>query len=313
MSSGGADSDPVAPPRRAAEICAIVVAYHPGPEVPGHLAAIQKQVAHLIVVDNEASVASHALLAPFASQPAVEILSNPDNRGIATALNQGVARAAAAGFEWVATFDQDSLVPDGYFAGLLAAWAGHPGRERVAILAPLYRDRHLGFVFSPGGPVTAAAPPVQPVSVTATSGNLVSVAALRAVGGFREDFFIDCVDFEFCLRCRRAGWSVLEVRSVLLEHAAGRWQQRPWLWKNPRFNDYDATRRYYQARNRLIVYARLGSVDPRWTLRDAWGYACDGAKLLLFCTGRRKKLSAMLTGGWHAVTGRRGRWQPATG
>lgn len=291
-------------------ICAVVVTYRPGPDVSANLAAILHQVRRLVIVDNETTAASQARLAAFAGYPAVELIYNPENRGIATALNQGVKRALAGGFAWIATFDQDSLVSEGYFAGLLAAHAAYPDRDRVAVLAPLYRDRHLGFVFSPGGPLRSGAPDIAPVSVTATSGNLVSAAALRTVGGFREDFFIDCVDFEFCLRCRKAGWRILEVRRVMLEHAAGRWQQRRWLWKTPRFNDYDALRRYYQARNRVILYARLAGVDPGWVLRDAWGYGCDGAKLLLFCENRGQKLCAMFTGLWHALTGRRGRWQP---
>ncbi|MDB6115686.1 MAG: glycosyl transferase family 2 [Lacunisphaera sp.] len=296
---------------RVAGVCAVFITYHPGPEVIANLRAVRPQVRRMIVVDNESSAASRAFLSgAFAGDAAVELLFNAENRGIATALNQGIARAVAAGHDWIATFDQDSTAPDGYIAGLLAGGTDYPGTRRIAILAPLYRDRHLGMVFSPGGPLPAGSRDTVPVSVTATSGNLVAAAAWREVGGFREDLFIDCVDFEFCLRCRRAGWLVLEVRTVLLEHAAGRWQQRRWLWKNPRFNDYPAVRRYYQARNRLIVLVRYLGFDPRWVLRDAWGYGCDFLKLLLFCGERGPKLRATATGFWDALTGRRGPWRP---
>lgn len=295
-----ADHPPASP--RQPRVCAVVVAYHPGPEVPAHLAALASQVERLIVVDNAATPGSRTLLTAAA---AVDYLANTDNRGIAAALNQGVARALAAGCDWVATFDQDSLVPPGYIAGLLAARERAPDAGSVAVLAPLYRDRNLGFLFSPAVPLDGGRGDV-PVSVTATSGNLVSAAALRAVGGFRADYFIDCVDFEFCLRCRRAGWRVLEVRSVVLEHAAGRWQQRRWLWRRPRFNDYPADRRYYQARNRVELYRDYAGFDPRWIARDAWGYACDFLKLLLFCTDRGPKFWAVLAGFRDGLDGRMG-------
>lgn len=310
MSPRDAATGPAAEPAAGDRVCAIVVTYHPGAEVPGHVDAILRQAARVIVVDNEATAESRARLAIFAGNPAVELVHNPENLGVATALNQGVQRALAAGYEWIATFDQDSVVPEEFFSRLLAAHAAYPGRERVAVLAPLYRDRHLGFIYSSAGPVKEAISGDVPVPLTAASGNLVAAAAFRAVGGFRDDFFIDCVDFEFCLRCRRAGWLVLEVRRVILDHALGRYQQFRWLWRNPRINDYDATRRYYQTRNRLILYARQGAVDPAWALRDAWFYSRDLLKLLLFCEDRPAKARAVLTGCWHAVTGRRGRWQP---
>jgi rhamnosyltransferase len=251
------------------------------------------------------------LLAAFEGNPAVERIFNVENAGIATALNQGAERAWAAGFPWIATFDQDSKIPESYMAGLLAAHAAYPNRDRVAVLAPLYRDRNMGFVYSASGPVTAESVASVPVSVAAASGNLVAAAAWHAVGGFRGDLFIDCVDFEFCLRCRQKGWLVLEVRAVRLDHAQGRWQERRLLWKNPRVNDYDAVRRYYQMRNRLIVFVRFVAFDPRWVLRDAWGYGCDCIKLVLFGRERGAKLRALAMGFWHACTGRRGRWRHA--
>ncbi|ACB73578.1 glycosyltransferase family 2 protein [Opitutus terrae] len=302
------------PPSADSRVCAVVVTYHPGPEVPANVEAILRQVDRVIVVDNEASGASRERLAPLRDDPAVEWIENKENLGIASAFNQGVARALADGFDWVATFDQDSLVPETYIADLLAAYDRHPDRERVAVVAPLYRDRYLGFVYSPArGPVPESEDgeaPV-PVPVTASSGNLVSVAALRALGGFREDFFMACVDFEFCLRCRRAGWLVLEICGVVLSHAMGKYQQRRWLGLKPRINDYDAARRYYQARNLLILYANYLSFDPWWVIRDASRYGRDFIKLMLFCENRREKLGAVLLGGWHAVTGRRGRWPRA--
>ena len=313
MTTNGPDEKATGPQSAGNRVCAIVVTYHPGPEVPAHIEAILGQVSRVVVVDNEATAESRERLSAFGNHPSVELIENLENLGIATALNQGTARALAGGFDWIATFDQDSGVPEGYFAELLAAHASYPERDRIAVLAPLYRDRHLGFVYSPAGSVRHNLTGNVPVSVTAASGNLVSPAALRTVGGFRDDFFIAYVDFEFCLRCRRAGWLVLEVRRVILDHAMGEYQQRRWLGRNVRINDYSIARRYYQARNLLILYACLGSVDLRWALRDAWFYSHDVIKVLLFGENRWEKVCAMATGYWHAVTGRRGRWQPTPG
>lgn len=288
-------------------VVAVIVTYRPGQDVVANIGAIARQVERVVVVDNEASDHSRALLSAVAGDTKIEVIENRENLGIAAALNQGVDRLASWGAEWIATFDQDSRVPDGFVAGLLKGWEAFGERERVALVVPVYRDRGMGFVYSASGPLEGAER-LQTVNVAAASGNLVSARALKVVGGFREDYFIDCVDFEFCLRCRKYGWLVLEVRDVMLDHAQGRWHERRFLWKRPRVNDYGAARRYYQARNRLLMYAEFASFDPRWTARDAFGYLCDFAKLVLFCEDRPAKLRAAALGWWHAVSGRRGRW-----
>jgi rhamnosyltransferase len=299
-------SKPAAAPPRT---CAIVVTYRPGRDVWDNLQALRVQVDRLVIVDNASDAASAGLLAGFAGDPGVEVVANGENRGIATALNQGARRARAEGFEWIATFDQDSRVPPGYFATLFAAWRSAPQRARIAVLASAYRDRGLGVVSSPSEPMSPDDTRNVFVPVTATSGNVVWLPALDAVGGFAEEYFIDLVDFEFCLRLRARGWRVLEVRSVRLDHAQGAWERRRFLWRRPAMNDYGEMRRYYQARNRLALYGRHGAANFEWCAHDARGYAWDCAKLLLFGTRRRAKLAAMARG---AVDGLFRRMGPRT-
>src|SRR5436853_244951 len=155
------------------EIGAIVVTYHPDESVLENISALLGQVELLIIVDNAATAASRELLGRIHPRRETEIIFNAENRGIATALNQGVDR-------------------------------------------------------------------------------------------------------------RRAGWLILEARGVVLDHAQGRWERRRLWGRRPRVNDYDAVRRYYQTRNRLVLYRELGGYDLRWTLDDAQGYGWDFLKLLLF-------------------------------
>lgn len=287
-------------------MCGVVVTYHPDEAMVDNLRALLGQVDRVVIVDNAASAASRGRLAEFATNARVELVFNASNLGIATALNQGAQRARALGFEWLATFDQDSRIPPDYFARLFAAWRSAPGRARIAVLAPAYRDRGLGTVSSPSEPMSPDDTRNVFVPVTATSGNVVRLDALAAVGGFADRYFIDLVDFEVCLRLRRAGWRVLEVRGVRLDHAQGAWHRRRLLWRRPAMNDYGELRRYYQARNRLALYRRYGSDNLEWCVHDARGYFWDCVKLLLLGTRRRAKLAAMARGVVDGLLGRMG-------
>jgi rhamnosyltransferase len=287
-------------------VCALVVTYHPWAEVVANIEAIRTQVDRVVVIDNGSGPAGLALLAPLAARPGIELILNPDNRGIAAALNQGVERALAGDFDWIATFDQDSTVPPGFFSGLLRAWAEFPDRQRVAVMAPLCRDGKTGTLYSPAGAFGGDARGTVPVNMAATSGNLIPARVLRELGGYRTDFFIDCVDHEFCLRARRLGWLVVEARDVVMNHHQGHWQRRRLFTGDVGLNDYPPQRRYYQARNRLIVYARYLVFDPRWLAHDARDYAREFVKLLLVGEHRWVKLCAIGEAVWDALLGRMG-------
>ena len=287
-------------------VTAIVVTYHPGPEVPAHLAAIKRQAERVIVVDNSLTESSREQVRGWASGLGLELVQNGANLGVAAALNQGVELAFRAGPRWIASFDQDSAIPEGYFVSLLEAFGTEPDKGRVAVLAPRYRAQGACVVYSADGGKQGQAGTLRRMSVASTSGMLVSASALNAVGGFDDELFIDGVDHEFCLRCRRRGWLVLEASSVLLLHEQGKQETRLFLGRGITINDYPAERRYYQARNRLILYLHYLGFDPRWVGHDAGEGLRELIKFILVGEERLVKLGAILCGVWHALYGRRG-------
>ena len=292
------------------QIHAVVVTYFPDDAVVANLRALQPQVDRLVIVDNTGPHGSRSRLDAFRGVRDLTVILNDENRGLAAALNQGLAVALDEGADWIATFDQDSRAPDGYCRDLLAGLAACPEPTRIGMLAPIYQDHGLGFRYSPAVSLEGDARRVAPVTVAITSGNLLRADAVRAVGGFRDDFIIDCVDFEYCLRLRRGGWMIYEIRDVVLDHAQGNYTKRMLLGRSLSVNDYPPLRRYYQTRNRWVTYRLHWSVAPKWILRDAWIYAKEMVKLALFSRDRRAKLAAVATGAWHGLTGRLGAWKP---
>ena len=51
------------------------------------------------------------------------------------------------------------------------------------------------------------------------SGNLVNAAADEKLGDYKEEYFIDCVDYEYCLRAKRYGtYRIVQCGSAVLKH-----------------------------------------------------------------------------------------------
>jgi rhamnosyltransferase len=87
-----------------------------------------------------------------------------------------------------------------------------------------------------------------------------------AIGGFREDYFIDQVDHEFCLRARAHGHQVVISRKPVMAHSVGEsggvWM--PWLGVLP---NHPPVRKYYIARNTVVTVKGYWRREPQWCLR----------------------------------------------
>ena len=275
-------------------VLAVVVTYNAAPDLSTRLRALRDQVQALLVVDN-GSVNAAAVQA-MALEAGCQVILNPTNLGVAEALNQGARAALEQGAEWLATFDQDSHVPPHAIAQLLALYAVLPQRDHVAVLAMSRRDRGTGRDYHRSGEILEEIGQWRLVRTTITSGSLVHVPLLRQVGLFDPRLFIDMVDLEFCMRCRRRGLRVVESREVTLAHSMGDSTNRVVLGRRVVLTRHSALRRYYITRNQLEVCRRFMAFDPRWALGTLWDLIAGSMTALLFEADRGAKLCAMFTG-----------------
>lgn len=174
-------------PVSKADVCAVVVTYHPDPGFPDRLDRVRPQVGRVVVMDNGSSPQAREMLRNAAG-PDVGLIFNDANLGVATALNQGIGRARDRSFRWALTLDQDSVVEPFLVEALLESYAAFPARETVAVVGSNYFDEKRGKTLVRDSP---ALPPCLEQTTVITSGSLISVVAYGKVGPFREDFFID--------------------------------------------------------------------------------------------------------------------------
>lgn len=73
------------------------------------------------------------------------------------------------------------------------------------------RQQYAALVFS-GHP--AADHSVQDVSLAISSGSLFNLYALQQIGWHNEKYFVDCVDYELCVRARRSGFKIGLIRNT---------------------------------------------------------------------------------------------------
>ena len=277
------------------EICAVVVTYFPKAECADNFAALVPQVGKILVVDNGSSPETLGPMEAAAQRVGATVVRMGSNLGIATALNTGLEMARKEGFLWLATFDQDSQCTPGMIEEMGRVRESCPQPEQLAIISPSYVDRTQGFaVRQRRSEATGEGWRILPT--TMTSGNLVNVEIATAVGGFDDSLFIDCVDHEFCLRLRGHGYRVVEATRATLLHSLGTMQRRRFLFRLIATTNHPAVRRYYQSRNRLLIWRQYWRHEPKWVAQDIRRFVFESMYILLYEKQVKSKLSMIARG-----------------
>jgi rhamnosyltransferase len=289
------------------QICAIIVTYHPDEELKERIAALRPQVGRLVLVDNKSSESELIRLRDLSRFYAFTLLENSENLGIGSALNRGIRWAKQASFRFVALFDQDSEVTEGFIEALVACIERHPSSEKIAVAAPRLFARDTGTIDAPFGHRAER-------KVAQTSGSLMPLRVFDSQGWFNEDLFIDYVDYEYCLRVTAAGWIVLRCDEAVLRHAPGNSRRHYFLglYAGTTAN-YSPYRHYYSTRNAVWVITEYWKTHPAWCAGEAFRVLKEKIKLCVWERNRRTKVALSLRGledGLNGKLGKRDFFQP---
>lgn len=230
-------------------IAAVIVGFNPTSESIARSAALTPHFDKLYWVDNGS--ANLQEIEQGLSGTSVSLHPQGRNLGLGAALNIALRLARDDGFEWLVTLDQDSQADEFFVRGMrhmLQIANDRPDlNDRVAVIAPTHFCPISGRYTRPSGRYVGDG-----ISVTAsamTSGNLLRVRPILDVGGFRDEFFIDWLDHELCIRVRRGGLTVLKANSVILMHSVGRPTPIPSSKTGKCVTNHPPVRRYYMYRN----------------------------------------------------------------
>ncbi len=275
-------------------LAAVVTAYHPDERLAAVIDAALTSCAAVIVADNTPGDAPS--LADQLVDPRVRVLRSGHNRGLAGALNLGLDHLPAEA-EAVLFLDQDSVLPTELVAGLLA----HLEDPAIGVVGPTPVDAETGGRYERGAERHGS---LDDRPSIITSGMLVRRAALDAVGRFREDFFVDCVDSDFCLRVRKGGSRVVRDAALLLPHSIGSGRDHRVGPLTVRVLHYPPWRHYWIARNGLVLSREYRGRERAFVLTNALFTARWLVVTALFDDKRRATVPAVLQGLAHGLTGR---------
>jgi rhamnosyltransferase len=302
----------------AKDVTAVVVSYKPDGGLPARLRTIGRQVGQVIVVDNGSGPSIEKQLRSLTKSADIQLILNGANLGVATALNQGLEAAKEAGYEWALTLDQDSVPANTMVSHQLDTLNSVSSTYQILCVCPnvysaqssdprpwgwlLPHERHP-YLFRI---VRSTTSDIRGVTLAITSGALTNLRAFETLGPFRDEYFIDYVDTEYCLRAKQRGYTILVSARARLDQKLGNAKEIRFLGRliTPTF--HSPLRRYYIQRNRIPTIRRFATIYPHWFLFDLLVNSFHHVLILLFEDQKLHKLWASIKGTWDGLRGRLG-------
>ena len=203
-----------------------------------------------IIVDNSIN----KKVSEYALDCSYTLINLNGNFGIAHAQNTGILRAFDLGCDTIMLFDQDSELTE----RLLNELPNYISEGKMIVAPipidlssnkeyPTYRMNKIGVtkkVFS-----NSILNPYQTDFIIA-SGMCISKKVFDIIGLFDEDFFIDFVDVEFCLRCKQKNIPIWITPNIKMRHKIGICHKKKCFID---INIHSPYRTYYKIRNCFLL------------------------------------------------------------
>lgn len=282
---------------------ALIITYNPTINFRKRLEFFYEQFEQIIIVDNGSTHEACNFLKRESKykKTSLKIIFNKENLGIATALNQGFQWAIEQGFEEIITFDQDSFPAKGMVSTLQKTLETY---QNSTIVAPVVADplvkveaRYLRTLYKFFFERSICNNRVlKNISIVITAGSLHDLKIYQELGPFRDDFFIDYVDTEYCLRANQHGYKIIVACDAYLNHRLGEREKRNLLGRDHYPTFHSPLRWYYISRNRIPMLRKYAFRFPHWFFYEIIASSYTLIRMLLFENHKRAKLNAIFLG-----------------
>lgn len=324
---------------RKPKVLALITTFFPKFEIIQAIENLKKQVDCLMIIDNGSGVENLEFIKKFENDERVKIVLNGKNMGIAWSCNFAAKFMLENGFDWLATFDQDSSLDGDYISKMLQVAAQIEIENKMKISEKNSQSNKLLEIKNENenenktleklenqseslGKIGLICPAyfyestqvLQRQNKTQSdfckiigamsSGSLVSREVFENGIFCEEKLFVDYFDSEFQLAVQSGGFEVFEASKIVLNHQLGNISKKTLFGKTFIPTNYPPFRRYYQARNRIFVYSKYWHKFPKFCLRDFKSNLLDVLKMYLSENNKLAKTKAILLGTMHGIIGK---------
>lgn len=225
------------------DIFAIITTFFPSNSNLINIKKICNQFNNILIFDNSCNEAVKKNLTSFFSGlKHVKIIYSVENRGIGFAFNQAIKHIGFT-YSWFILFDQDSIV-----SGSIKKYLNHYLiKNKFDILSLSYSEKKLSNKKTFGLNLYE----IYPVKRSIISGMVISSKVLKKIK-FRENFYLDMVDHDFCYRAINSGFVMAKTRKDFIFHKVGDTQINKFIFLKKKRLNHNIFRYYLMSRNKIL-------------------------------------------------------------
>lgn len=258
----------------------VIVTYNPDNRLCISINAIKKIFESIVIIDNNSVIDVKLLV----NDNNIHFIRNINNLGIAKALNIGAEYAISKGALWLLMLDQDTIPRSDILEIFTSLYVLYPNQVQIGQMGVSFPNLYT------------KKSPYKNVNVLITSGTLLSLTAFKEAGNFREDFFIDSVDFEYSLRLKKKGYVNLQSPETAIDHRLGNIKEKKYLGLSIKSSNHPPQRRYYMARNHLIISLQYFLSFPFWVLKKNYFFLLSIIEIILIDDQKLTKIKKTFLG-----------------
>ncbi len=185
----------------------IIVTYNPDEQrFEKVLDSISKQCDKILIIDNNSSNLKY-IKKICEVDSRIKLTQLEKNYGIARALNIGINLLNRDPFDWILTLDQDSIVLGNILDVL--------DNARV-----IYKNTNIGLI-SLNTQDTRCKDYFSETQYPIISGSIINSDIFKKGLRYREEFFMDQVDFDFDIKISSLGYKMIATSIRMLDHQMG--------------------------------------------------------------------------------------------
>lgn len=207
----------------------------------------------LYVIDNS-SVSNEKDVVDISSK--IQYVANLENQGISIVLNVAASKAIEENYDILLTMDQDSFFPE-FMIRKYVNFVDELDWSNTSLIGASPKSNIDNQIIHSDTTLTSA-------ELLITSGSFINLKLFNIIGGFNEKLFIDCVDYDYCLRSIIKGYSVGIASNIIFLHVGG--EPRKFMGKKVAI--YSPDRYYYIFRNHIFLWFKYIKYFPKLIVKN---------------------------------------------
>ncbi len=265
------------------KVAGIVTLYNPDSEVKKNIESYLSDLDKLYIIDNTPNKDNKQVIP---SSNKIVYLPQYDNVGVATALNIGAKKAIKDKYNWLLTMDQDSRFKKNQLLKMIG-YIENNDCKKIGLISPWHVIN------------TGAKKPKEEIDYpleVMTSGNIINLQAYKKIGGYKDWYFIDDIDIEYCMNLNINGYKIVRLNYIELKHDLGDIEIKHKLGRDFVCSNHNYIRRYYMVRNTFYLCDSYYKYFPEYCKFLKRGLRGQLQNIILFEKDKFRKVRNMYRG-----------------